>query len=368
MALFFGNQVRPQLVLLLQTVSFFFSHTSLDFGQLNHKLAFLVFECACMNRLGRLKLISVSSLLFVQFRAIEGVLAGNLGVQVCQLRIKALLLLLEQPIVILNRRFELSCVSLIHIFKFATVTLLIGQQLVPVFFVYAIYSLVQIFQLLSKTTLLICEQSVVLVKGLFKVNSISFFLCSEVFSVASVTTFKFIGKLLQLVCVSLFCRLLFILPGIFALGCLFTQLVYRVVLFLNFAVVTLLLPIQTIQVVLLGFGPHSLLLLNLVHQLLNLLLKTFLELFLHFGVFFEFLGRSRDGYLQCLAAFLTLANEFLALRHVVFEVVVHLQFLVQRNERIQFVFQFDLALLQSYLKFFIAALIQVCLRKTSPSH
>ena len=130
--------------------------------------------------------------------------------------------------------------------------------------------------------------------------------------------------------------------------------------------VTLFLSIKTIQVLLLRLGSRSLLILNLVHKLLDLCLETFLELFLHLCVFLEFLSGGRYRDLQLFAAIFTLPDELLALTHVVFEVVVHLQFLVQRNQRIQFVFQFHLALLQRNLQLFIPALIKVGLRQTTP--
>ena len=130
--------------------------------------------------------------------------------------------------------------------------------------------------------------------------------------------------------------------------------------------VTLFLPVKTIQVLLLRLGSRPLLLLNLVHKLLDLGLKTFLELFLHLCVFLEFLSGGRYCDLQLFAAIFALTDELLTLTHVVFEVVVHLQFLVQRNQRIQFVFQFHLALLQRNLQLFVAALIKMGLRKAAP--
>ena len=92
-----------------------------------------------------------------------------------------------------------------------------------------------------------------------------------------------------------------------------------------------------------------------------------MELFLHLCVFLKFLGGCSDCNLQLFAAIFTLANELLTLTHIVFEVVVHLQFLVQRNERIQFVFQLYLALFQRNLQLFVAALIQMGLRQSAPN-
>ena len=84
-------------------------------------------------------------------------------------------------------------------------------------------------------------------------------------------------------------------------------------------------------------GSLPLLLLNLFHELLNLLLETLLEFFLHLSVFLELLGRGSDRDLQFFAGILALADEGLVLSDIFLEVIKDLQLLIESNEGVKFV-------------------------------
>ena len=81
----------------------------------------------------------------------------------------------------------------------------------------------------------------------------------------------------------------------------------------------------------LSVGSLPLLLLNLFHELLNLLLQTFLEFFLHFCVFLEFLSRGSDRDLQLLSGILALTNEGLVLSDIFLEVIKDLQLFIESD-------------------------------------
>ena len=154
--------------------------------------------------------------------------------QVCELDTKTALLLLKKSVVRVNGLFKFTGVSLVDILEFSAVTFLIRSQLVPVFFVYAINSFVQILQLLTETSFLLRKEPVVLVECLLEMCRITVFLRGKLLSVKFVAAFEFIGKLLQLGAVSIFSGFLFVLPRLFSRDGTFTQLVNRVILFLDF--------------------------------------------------------------------------------------------------------------------------------------
>ena len=89
--------------------------------------------------------------------------------------------------------------------------------------------------------------------------------------------------------------------------------------------------IELVQVNSLCVGSLPLLLLNLFHELLDLLLETLLEFFLHFCVFVELLSRGSDRDLQFFAGILALADEGLVLSDVFLEVIKDLQLLIESN-------------------------------------
>ena len=75
--------------------------------------------------------------------------------QVSELDIKTTFLLLKESVVRVNGLLKFTSVSLVYILEFSAMTFLIRGQLIPVFFVYAINSFVQILQLLTETGFLL---------------------------------------------------------------------------------------------------------------------------------------------------------------------------------------------------------------------
>ena len=78
----------------------------------------------------------------------------------------------------------------------------------------------------------------------------------------------------------------------------------------------------------LSVGSLPLLLLNLFHELLDLLLEALLEFFLHLSVFMELLGCGSDRDLKLLTGILALANEGLVLCNIFLEVIKDLQLFI----------------------------------------
>jgi len=110
--------------------------------------------------------------------------------------------------------------------------------------------------------------------------------------------------------------------------------------------VSYLLLVHLVQVNGLSVVSLSLLLLNLLHNLVYFDLETLLELFLHLRILLD-LGRScRDDDLHFLPCFLALAETVLIFSNVLFEVVKHLQFLVEGDQRVKFVLQLNFSIFE----------------------
>ena len=88
-----------------------------------------------------------------------------------------------------------------------------------------------------------------------------------------------------------------------------------------------------------------LLLLNFLHELVDLLLETFLEFLLHLGVLFQLGRRCDNGSLKLLSSFLVLTSDVLVFSKIFLKVIEDLKFLVQGNQRIKLVFKLLLLLL-----------------------
>ncbi len=98
------------------------------------------------------------------------------------------------------------------------------------------------------------------------------------------------------------------------------------------------------------------LLLNLIHQLIDLSLKALLELFFHLCVFLEFVSRLSESHLELFTSFFTLTNESLILCNVSFQVIENLEFLIEGNQSVQLVLKLNLFLLKSKLELRIITL------------
>ena len=108
----------------------------------------------------------------------------------------------------------------------------------------------------------------------------------------------------------------------------------------------------------LSVGSLPLLLLNLFHELLDLFLEALLEFFLHLSVFMELLGRGSDRDLQLFTSILTLANEGLVLGHILLEVIKDLQLLIQSNQCVKFVLEFNFFFFEEELQLGVLALLE----------
>ena len=88
-----------------------------------------------------------------------------------------------------------------------------------------------------------------------------------------------------------------------------------------------------------------LLLLNLLHELVDLLLETFLEFLFHIGVLFKLGRRCDNGSLKLLSSILVLTSDVLVFSKIFLKVIEDLKFLVQGNQRIKLVLKLLLLLL-----------------------
>ena len=125
-----------------------------------------------------------------------------------------------------------------------------------------------------------------------------------------------------------------------------TQVCVLLIALCQLTMVTSLHIVHLIEMDVLGVRSLPLLSLDFILKLLDLLLETLLELFLHLCVLFQFLSVSGDLNLELLTSIVALAEHGLVLSHVLFEVVEDLQFLVEGDQSVQLVLKFVLALFQ----------------------
>ena len=118
--------------------------------------------------------------------------------------------------------------------------------------------------------------------------------------------------------------------------------------------------VELIDVDLRGVMSLLLLLLNFLHQLVDLLLETFLEFLLHFGVLLQLGGCRDDGLLKLLSCVLVLMGDVLVLSKIFLKVIEDLKFLVQGNQRIKLMLKLLFLLLKQYLQLGITALLEHC--------
>ena len=122
-----------------------------------------------------------------------------------------------------------------------------------------------------------------------------------------------------------------------------------------------LLPLLLIELIDMDLGSMVgllLLLLNLLHKLVNFLLKTFLEFLLHIRVFFQLDRSCRYNRLKLLSRSLVLTRDVLVLSEIFLKVIEDLQLLVEGDQRIKLVLQLLLLLLEQELQFSIATMLQ----------
>ncbi len=144
------------------------------------------------------------------------------------------------------------------------------------------------------------------------------FLSLETFSESFETLVVFVGRLAHLLIDLSLVVGEFTIPLVLAVDQLLAQACNLVILSLHVFVMSNFLCVQLVQMGLLRASSLSFLLLNLIHQLIDLSLETFLKFFFHLCVFFEFLSSLSQSHLKLLTSFFTFANKSLILCNVSF--------------------------------------------------
>lgn len=106
-------------------------------------------------------------------------------------------------------------------------------------------------------------------------------------------------------------------------------------------------------------GCLSFLLLDLLHELFNVLLERFLEELLPLSVFLELLGCGSDSNLESLTAIFTVFESLLILFYIILQVVVDRQFLIKCNESVYFMLKFNLSLFMGQLQLLIISVVKM---------
>ena len=181
---------------------------------------------------------------------------------------------------------------------------------------------------------------------------------NEFIPVGSVKTLEFFSLCLHILSVLSLHLFSLAEPVVFLPGVPVTEFSIFLILLIDLLMVSGFLLVELVQVNSLSVGSLFLLLLNLFHEFPNLFLETFLEFFLHLGVFLEFLSRGSDRDLQLLTSIFALTNEGLVLSHILLEVIKDLQLLIKSNQSVKFVFKFNFFLLKGELQFSIIALLK----------
>jgi len=127
-----------------------------------------------------------------------------------------------------------------------------------------------------------------------------------------------------------------------------------------------LLLVKFIDMDLLRMRCLLLLLLNILHQLVDLALEAFLELLFHLGVLFDASCRLCDDRLELFAGVLRLLDVVLILSHVLLQVVEDLEFLVEGDQSVELVLKLLLLFLEQKLEVGNTTLLQhrICIALT----
>lgn len=116
--------------------------------------------------------------------------------------------------------------------------------------------------------------------------------------------------------------------------------------------------IELVGMDLLRMGCLLFLLLNILHQLVDLGLEALLKLLFHLGVLLDATGRLCDDHLELFAGVLRLLDVVLVLGHVLLQVVEDLEFLVEGNQGVELVLELLFLFLEQELKVGHATLLQ----------
>lgn len=193
------------------------------------------------------------------------------------------------------------------------------------------------------------ELGVPAVLQVFELATVAFLFSGKLIAVPLVKSPKLISLLSEVSRDLLRIVLPLLEPGLLLAVSILSQVSVLVVASLDLFEGASFLLVELIQVDLLGVRCLPLLLLDVFHQLFDLGLETLLEFFLHLCVFFQLGCRRRDGDLELLASAFALPHEVLVLGHVLLQIVEDLQFFIEGDQRVEFVFQLDLLLFEQEL-------------------
>jgi hypothetical protein len=98
--------------------------------------------------------------------------------------------------------------------------------------------------------------------------------------------------------------------------------------------------------------------LNVILELLDLLKQARLVLLLQLGVLLHLLRDLHDLDLKLLSGGLAITNELLVLSDILLKVVEDLQFLIEGDQRVQFVLKLDFLLFEGELELIFLALVE----------
>ena len=243
--------------------------------------------------------------------------------------------------------------------------LLLETHFVEVILFFSSKSIVKVFKLTQESGLLLVELlistshlTIVLVSLFNTFLTIALFFGCELIMVPLVQASVLSSAHTKLLVSFLLVRAELLRPLLFTLTGAFTKIRALRVFASDLTIVTLVLIGFALEIGLLDSGSFLLLLLNLVHELLDLGLKLVLELLLHLGVLFHLLGSHSQGRLELLASIFAIADKLLVLGDVLLEVVKHLKFLVKGDQRVKLVLKLNVLLFERELELVALSLVE----------
>jgi len=322
---------------------------------------------------GHLLILLERDLQFVDFELIGGTLLFHRARQLVDLGVLKdahLLHLYSQLIeVVLVERVDAGDLSLpggVLLF----LHLLLAAHLIKVVCLLFGQPVLQILELAKESILLLLELLIstrkllrVLVPKVSHFAPVSFFLGEELIVVPFIDAGMFIRADFQLTTSLLLIFRELLVPLVFTLDGDIAQVRDRRILTVGLGVVAFVLLVKLRKVGHLRLSCLAFLLLNLVHQLLDLGLKLVLELLFHLGVFLNLLGCHGQCGLEILAGGLAFAHELLVLSDILLEVVEDLKLLIKGDQSVELVLQLDVSLLQGKLELVVGALVEHGLRE-----
>jgi len=243
--------------------------------------------------------------------------------------------------------------------------LLLSAHFVEVVALFSCESVMQAFKLLLEVSLLSSESLVspgelrgVPLAQIVDLATVAVFLSSQLISVHRVEAGVLVGARSQLLIRALLIIGELLVPLVLTLHGSVAQVSDLRILAVDLTVMPLILVVLLLKVGLLRLCGLPLLLLNLLHELLDFSLQAVLELLLHLGVLLHLLCCQRQSGLKLLSGGLAITNELLVLSDILLKVVEDLQFLIEGDQRVQFVLKLDFLLFEGELELIFLALVE----------